>query len=192
MSELTTIIIIVVIILAFFLHYESKYSELIYVKSSIDGNDYLVRNREDKVDAANLLSQIKKNLISIVDYLEKNHMSDEKVKRLVEKFRPDVISESIPNTSYTSYSVNKGEKIVFCIRSKSKDETLVDINTMMFVAIHELAHIMTKSVGHTEEFWDNMRYLLEKAIKLGLYVKYDYKSKPVDYCGTKITDSPLE
>ena len=62
---------------------------------------------------------------------------------------------------------------------------------MMFVALHELAHIMTKSIGHTEEFWNNFRYLLKKAIKLGLYNDVNFEKNPVDYCGTKITNSPL-
>ena len=92
-----------------------------------------------------MLATIKKNLVSIVNYLKKNNMSDPKVRRLVKKYRPSRISESLPNTNYTSYSVNKGEKLVFCIRSK-KTHKLIDINTMMFVAIHELAHVMTKSV----------------------------------------------
>ena len=64
-------------------------------------------------------------------------------------------------------------------------------NIMMFVALHELAHIMTKSVGHTDEFWDNFRYLLKKAIKLGVYKDVNFEKNPVDYCGTKITNSPL-
>jgi predicted metal-dependent hydrolase len=190
MNELAVTIILIVLILTFFLHYESKYSELTYVVSSIDKQEYLVRNREDKLKAANTLAKIKGNLIKIVDYLKKNNMADPKVRRLVKKYRPAKISESLPNTNYTSYSVNKGEKIVFCIRSK-KTHKLVDINTMMFVAIHELAHVMTKSVGHTEEFWNNMRYLLKKGIKIGVYKPVDYKSKPVPYCGTEITDSPL-
>ena len=158
--------------------------------SNIDGESYLVRNREDKQQACDLLASVKKNLLRIVKYLEENNISDPKVKRLVSKYKPQNISESIPNTNYTSYSVNKGEKIVFCIREK-KTHTLVDINTMMFVAIHELAHVMTKSIGHTEEFWDNMKYLLKKAIKLGLYKDEDYKNNPKAYCGTQITDSPL-
>ena len=99
--------------------------------------------------------------------------------------------ETEKGSKHTSYSVNKGEKIVFCIRDKKTHE-LVDINTMMFVAIHELAHVMTKSVGHTEEFWNNMRYLLKKAIKINVYKKVDYRDNPKPYCGTKITDSPLE
>ena len=62
---------------------------------------------------------------------------------------------------------------------------------MMFVAIHELAHLMTKSIGHTTEFWDNMRFLLKKGIKIGVYKNHDYNNVPVEYCGTKITDTPL-
>ena len=62
---------------------------------------------------------------------------------------------------------------------------------MMFVAIHELAHLMTKSIGHTAEFWDNMRFLLKEGIKIGVYVKQDFNKSPVEYCGTQITDTPL-
>ena len=62
----------------------------------------------------------------------------------------------------------------------------------MFVAIHELAHLMTESIGHTPEFWDNMRFLLKKAIELKIYIKQDFRKSPVSYCGTKITDSPLK
>ena len=61
----------------------------------------------------------------------------------------------------------------------------------MFVAIHELAHLMSKSIGHTTEFWDNMRFLLEKGIEIGIYNHIDYSKKPEDYCGIKITDTPL-
>ena len=88
--------------------------------------------------------------------------------------------------------MNKGEKIVFCIRSKDEKQELVDINTIMFVAIHELAHVMTKSIGHTEEFWNNMKFLLKKGIDIGVYKQHDYKNDPVPYCGTEITDSPLQ
>ncbi len=192
MNEIITILIIVVIALAFFLNYESNFSDLTYVESTLDKSKYLVRNREDKVDAANMLASIKSNLNKLVQYLKENHISDPRIKRLASKFNPDNISESLPGTSYTSYSVNKGEKIVFCIRAKNKQENLEDVNTMMFVAIHEIAYIMTISVGHTEEFWDNMRYLLQKAIKVGVYQKEDYKNSPREYCGVKITDSPLE
>jgi predicted metal-dependent hydrolase len=192
MRNFISIIIASIILISIFLIYESKYSELIYVKSSIDGEEYLCRNRDDKEQAANILATIKERLTSIVQYLKQNHSDEESVQRLVQKFKPKQISESISGTKYTSYSVNKGEKIVFCIRSKDQEEKLIDINTLMFVAIHELAHIMTRSIGHTQEFWSNMKRLLKVGIRQKLYVRQDFKSNPVPYCGTTITDSPLD
>ena len=47
----------------------------------------------------------------------------------------------------------------------------------MFVAIHEIAHIMTLSVGHTEEFWNNFKFLLENAVELNIYTPVDYKKR---------------
>ena len=192
MNELITILIISIIIMCIFLYYESEYSELTYVTSNIDNEDYLVRNRKDKQKACDLLANIKKSLLELIAYMEVELPNDERVNRLIHKFKPKRISESISGTKYTSYSVNKGEKIVFCIRSKDKKQKLVKFNTMMFVAIHELAHVMTVSIGHTQEFWDNMRLLLKYAIKKGIYKKQDFKAKPEPYCGTTITDSPLE
>ncbi len=191
MNELVSIIVIIVSLLCFFLHYESKYSELTYVTSSIDNKKYLVRNRDDKQQAADLLAKVRQNLDKLADYLKENHQDDVRIQRLIKNYKPEKISESIPKANYTSYSVNKGEKIVFCIRSKDEKEELVSLNTIMFVAIHELAHVITKSIGHTDEFWDNMKFLLKKSVKINIYKKHDYKNNPIPYCGTEITDSPL-
>ena len=86
MNEITLTIIVIILVLVFFMHYESKYSELTYVTSSIDKDQYLVRNREDKEEAADILATIKKNLVSIVTFLKENNMSDPKVRRLVKKY----------------------------------------------------------------------------------------------------------
>lgn len=112
-------------------------------------------------------------------------------QRLVNNYNPDAISENTPDSTYTSYSENKGQRIVFCIRAK-KTNQMVDLNTMMFVGIHELAHLMTKSIGHTDEFWENMRVLLRIGIRLGIYDCKNYNIESKDYCGTKITDTPLK
>ena len=128
----------------------------------------------------------------IKDYIRKKYPKDPRVKRVKERFNPDKISESSPTSHYTSYSVNKGEKIVFCLRSKEADKELHDFNTITFVALHELAHLMTESIGHTPEFWDNFRFILKNAIQKGYYQVQDFKKKPIRYCGTDITDSPLK
>lgn len=192
MTEFVSIFTVMVLLFILAIHLESRYSELTYVKSKIDGQSYLVRNREDKQAAADHLAHIKENLLKLLDFLRKNHNDDPRIQRILNRFRPESISESMASSQYTSFSVDKGEKIVFCIRSKDEKQELVDLNTMMFVAIHELAHIMTTSIGHTDEFWDNMRYLLKKAIQVGIYKQVDYKENPKPYCGIKITDSPLD
>jgi hypothetical protein len=137
----------------------------------------MVRNRKDKKKAANLLANISISLDKLVDYLIKKFPNDKRIIRLKKKFNSLNISESISGTKYTSYSVNKGEKIVFCLRSKV-DNSLIDLNTLMFVALHEFAHMITKDLGHTPQFWKNFEYLINKAVKYKLYTKVDYKSNP--------------
>ena len=112
------------------------------------------------------------------------------IKRLVKNYNPDVLSENTPDSKFTSYSENKGQKIVFCLRQKS-DNKLVDLNTMMFVGLHELSHLMTKSIGHGKDFWDNFKILLRIGIRLGIYKCQNFEKESKEYCGTKITDSPL-
>lgn len=190
MNEFISIIIASILILSVFMYYEERFTELSYTKSTVDNKEYLVRNREDKQDAADLLANIGKRLNKLVKSLAIEMPNDSRVQRLENRFKPEKISETISNTNHTSYSVNKGEKIVFCIRTKDEKEELIDINTILFVGIHELAHIMTESIGHTDEFWNNMKLLLKFAVKKKIYEYVDYNAQPVPYCGTTITDSP--
>ena len=107
-------------------------------------------------------------------------------------FNPKKIKEILPTSEYTAYSENKGEKIAFCLSSVDKKDTnnLIDENTLMFVALHELSHLATKSIGHTEEFWSNFKFLLQEASKIQIYNPIDYKKTPARYCGMNITDNP--
>ena len=115
----------------------------------------------------------------------------EDIERLVSNFNSNAFSETTPDSKYTSYSVNKGQSIVMCVRSK-QDDKLVKENIMTFVAIHELGHLMTKTIGHDPEFWNNMRLLLKIAIDNGLYKNVDFNKKPEPYCGITISDTPLK
>ena len=125
------------------------------------------------------------------DYLNKHKSSDKRTELINRKFRPDNIMETEKGSKHTSYSVNKGEKLVFCLRSKDENENIIDQNTIMFVALHEMAHIMTLSIGHTKEFWKNFKYLLKIAVELGLYREINYSTTPQKYCGMTVTDTPL-
>lgn len=162
---------------------------LIKVKSSKDNREYIVRDLPNAIDAANKLSMINEKILLLIDHLDE---SEENVKRLKKNYRPESLSENTKDSIHTSYSLNKGEKISLCLREKSDDVIFEDDNTIIFVVIHELAHLMTKSIGHTDDFWDNMRYLLEGARKVGIYKVVDYKKENVEYCGMYIKSTPYD
>ncbi len=191
-NTLIGLIILLVFIQFAYTKYENFSNDVGYIKSTVDGKEYLVRNLPDKQEAANMLARIRMRLEKICEVMKEKYPDDDAVIRMNDKFNPDNITEAGKNNKYTSYSINKGEKIVFCIRQKNKTEDLVDENTIAFVAIHELAHIMTKSVGHTEEFWDNFKRLLKEAIAIGVYTRENYTKNPKKYCGIHVTDSPLD
>lgn len=190
-NYLISMLIIIVFCLLGYSTLEHLNSDVNFVKSSIDNNEYLVRNLKDKEAAANMLAKLRMKLEKLCELMKVKYPTDESVQRMNEKFNSDNITEAGKNNQYTSYSVNKGEKLVFCIRQKDEQETIVDENTLTFVSIHELAHIMTKSVGHTPEFWANFKRLLKEAVANSLYINEDYAQNPKDYCGIKVSDSPL-
>jgi len=159
--------------------------------SDVNGKRYCVRDRIDTQEAVDLLAKITDKCHEVVKYVDKKYANNEDVKRLVEGIQNVKISETLPTSELTAYSENKGEKMAFCLnRTKNSTNKLIDINTLLFVAIHELAHIMTKSIGHKQEFWNNFKFLLENAEDAGIYTPVDYKKKPQGYCGMTITDNP--
>ena len=164
--------------------------DLVKITSSVDIEKYTVQIKDDSKEAADLIAKIKQRIITLIEHMEKTFgISDERVANLKNNFRPDRLKEGVSTPGYTSYSVNKGEQIVLCLRNK---DSLVDINTMMFVVLHEMAHLASVSIGHTEEFWNNFRWILEESINIGIYVKQDFEKKSVEYCGMDITSSPLD
>jgi hypothetical protein len=164
-------------------------NDVVVVQSSVDSRRYIVRNLPDRQEAADMIGSIVKDLSRLVEYMYKLYPADPDVRRLVRNFSPDSVSESAPNDLYTSYSVNKGERIVLCLRSRDAKQEMQPRNVLMYVAIHELAHLMTAEVGHVDTFWENDKRLLEHAIRLGIYEKQDFAAAPVKYCGIKITTS---
>ena len=158
--------------------------EVTYIKSTVDGRMYLVLKRRDAASAANLLAVVRRDLESLVKHMRANFPDDEDVSRLVRKFNPSAISEGSPGSGYTSYTVDKGARVVLCIRQSNGDFVLR--NVIVYVAVHELAHIMTSSTGHTPEFWANNSRLLTAAESAGLYTPQDFEQSPQPYCGMHI------
>jgi|UniRef100_A0A6C0JTR3 hypothetical protein len=187
---LEALIVIVLILVIIYLVYLHNYNaNLLKVKSTIDNSDYYVQDKEDAQDAANLIAKIKDKLKSLIEHLSKQYPSDERTIRIKKNYRENSLKEGVDDPNYTSYSVNKGEQIILCLRNKDK---LMDLNTMMFVVLHEIGHLASESIGHTDEFWSNFKWILEESINIGIYVRQDFDSKPVEYCGMSITSSPLD
>jgi hypothetical protein len=189
-SIILYIIIAIVLLVCLKVYSESDAYNLKCIISDVDGERYCVRERSKMQLAADLLSKVTKNLKDLVVYCSKKFPDDERVHRMVQKFNPTKISETLPTSEYTAYSENKGEKIAFCLNKEKNGTKLIDINTLTFVAIHELAHIMTISEGHKQEFWENFKFLLEQAKAAKIYEPIDYKKNPEPYCGMDITDNP--
>lgn len=165
--------------------------ELKCIVSTVDGNKYCVRDRRDIQSAADLLAKVVGKCNKLVEHLKEKYPEKDSVKRLVGGFRPNKIMETLPTSEYTAYSENKGEKIAFCLnRDKKNNHKLIDEHTLTFVAIHELSHIATESVGHKSEFWENFKFLLENAKEIDIHDPADYKKKPEKYCGMTIRDNP--
>ena len=189
MKELTLLMICILSIF-FYMNFIRQKLYLEKIKAN-NGNEYLVRNLSDKVEAANKLGSISDSLKNLVNNLNENDdKKGEYIKQLKESFNPEYITENIPGSIYVAYSVNKGEELSLCIRDKDSEE-FIDNNTIIFVAIHELSHIMTPETGHTPLFWDNMKYLLEQASSQGIYMPQDYSQSPVEYCGMDINSTPM-
>ena len=184
------IVIGLILLVCLRIYYESDHYNLRCIISDVDGERYCVRERTKLHLASDLLAEVTQKCKTLVKSLGKNYPNLPSVKQLVENFNPKTICETLPTSEHTAYSENKGEKIAFCLNTTKEGNKLIDINTLTFVALHELSHVMTESQGHKQIFWKNFKFLLEEAIKLNLYDPVDYKKKPQNYCGMQISDNP--
>ena len=180
-----------VIVIALKIYSESDVFNLKCIISGVDGNTYCVRERFKLQLAADLLATVTQKLKKLVAYMKKKYPDRPNVERLVKNFNPQKVKEILPTSTYTAYSENKGEKLALCVTTTKEGNTLIDENTLTFVAIHEVAHTMTKSIGHKEEYWRNFKFLLTNAADIGIYTPIDYKEKPTKYCGMTINDNPF-
>jgi hypothetical protein len=166
---------------------------LVQVTSGIDNRVYAVRKGPEQQLVADRLGSIRQNLERIVTFASSSpkYNKDHRIIRLVKRWPYTSISETSSNSTDAAFSYNKGQTIAFCVRDKSG--ALEDLNTSMFVAIHELAHVATAGYnGHDTEFFDTMRFLLKIAIEdVGVYQYRPYETQPTSYCGHDIAVSPF-
>lgn len=192
--EIESIILILITLLLAYGLLLVNYGKVSYVESYYDGNKYLVQNTFHREESAVLLSKLIERMKFLRDYLSENIEKYPDFKEYIELLNynfNDVrtqIYEGDGENNLTSYSVNKGEEIVFCLHSK-KTNKLHDIDILMYVALHELAHIACPEVGHTELFKKIFNFLTTTAIELNIYNKIDFDSNPREYCGMVLNSS---
>lgn len=185
------ILVISVILFFIFIYFRNSDFQLKCIISDINGNTFCVRERTRINEAVDLLAKNTEKAKELVTYLQNKYPDKDIIKRLIDGFNPDTIKETLPNSKHTAYTENK-QDMYFCLNVKKDNEEseLIDEHTLMFVTIHEMAHICTKSIGHKSEFWENFRFLLEEAKLAGIHEPVDYSKSPTEYCSTKINDNP--
>jgi hypothetical protein len=180
-----------ILLISLKIYSESDAFNLKCIISNVAGETYCVRERAKLELAADLLAKVTNKCKELVIYVGEKYKDkgDERVRLLVENFDPKRVSETLPTSEFTAYSENKGEKIAFCLNKKKEGGKLIDLDTLTFVAIHELAHVMTKEEGHKLVFWQNFKFLLENAKEAGIYHPVNYKQNPTEYCGMILSSS---
>lgn len=122
----------------------------------------------------------------LIEYMRKVRPHDDRTRRLVSRWRNEI--RDIPHAGMQAGKTVDKSIIYICMRDA--DGNLNDENTAFFVLVHELAHVCTPTFGHTRLFWKNMRFLLDMAVRAGVYEYDDYSSEPRTFCGQPITGNP--
>jgi hypothetical protein len=164
------------------------------VVSVVDGKTYSVKKRfKDHEEASNILARLNAINEKLIDHMERkyaNTSKEDEVEFLSGNYNGDVLSEHTPKTTVnTSYVLNKGDLIKLCLRDPETGE-FHDFQTLVFVNLHELAHLLDRNYGHEESFWAGFQVLLKEAEEIGVYKPIDYRLYPVKYCGLIINSSP--
>ena len=186
-------ILLSIIIIFIYILYLIKKDRLTLVEAN-NNVQFMVYNDINKIHSANLLANLVDRMYKLRNILisNKNNYKEYELNiELLEKnfnIERTSIYENAPNTDLTSYSVNKGEELAFCLKSK-KTGKFHEINLLMYVAIHEMAHMACPEIGHGELFKDIFRFLTLEAINLKLYKKINYQDNPVEYCGMILSSS---
>jgi len=195
MSEQEIIIFSVIIVLACIM-YKIRKSKLTIIENEDTGMKLMVYNDKNKKGSANLLSDIIVRMFKLRNNLIKDKEKYPEFKQYIELLESNFnesrtqIYENDPSSELTSFSVNKGEEVAFCLKSK-KDGRLHEINLLIYVAIHEMAHMACPEIGHGDLFKKIFKFLTLRAMEMQLYEKEDYAKNPVEYCGMILSSTIL-
>ena len=124
--------------------------------------------------------------------LNYNHI----IQKLKNNYNHTIINEAANDPRYTTYTIDK-KYLHICLKTRDDNEHLYDLNTLMYVILHELAHLSNydKSgnpiIGHGKEFQSIFKLYTSAAIDLNIYKYIDYSKNPKNYCGIIINTQIL-
>lgn len=190
-----TLLTITLILFIYFVYIKSDDS--VYALSDLDNNMYLIRRGKGKSEAylkesANTLAKIHVRIIKLIEHLKTNFKTHPVLDILQARYNHNVLSEAAIDDRYTSFTINKKDMHI-CLRTRDQSEIIYNINILMYVVLHELAHIANFDKngnpieGHGEEFVNIFRFLVNEAVLIGVYNYTDYEKQPTEYCGMMIT-----
>ncbi len=164
-----------------------------YTTIKINKRPYVVRTDLPNPErAAEILAEIERRIDILIAYLKENYYGDVRARRLAKRYRAENVREGSPynNEDNTSYVYDKGAIIVFCLRYE-ENAKFHDIDTLMYVVLHELSHIASRGFGHGREFKKNFLWMLHRGKEAQIYSGIDYSKYPVNYCGLEVAHNPL-
>lgn len=178
------LILIVLFVLYFMFYYDSRIEW-----EAFNGIKYKIKNDNKELNKikADFLAKLDEKAKKIIKYMKNNQLPTKEISGRTDS-RYKGIGETPQGEKSAAYTINKGLGGVYmCCITKGK---LNDLNDSFFVLLHELAHLMSNSYGHGEEFKTNFNFIVKLAVKLGLWKDPKYEEKSVDYCGVEVTQSP--
>lgn len=141
------------------------------------------KNINNKINqkTKNKIKKLQTIIKKIILHLKAHHPNHSGIKNAPLNIVIKPLSKDSPYK--VGYSLNK--KIIYiCLEEHNENE-------LYFVLLHEFSHFITKSIGHTKEFWNNFKLVLNTAIKLNIYKYTNYKYNPKTYCNKLIDHTPI-
>jgi hypothetical protein len=205
------VICIIIVILCIYFITDNK-----HINVQIEDRKWTMINVYDNsYEAAQLLSNCNKKLMEFLRYLkDKYHVGETDdvieaegdahyeiaqgdafniVNALLSNYNPYEFYENDPATTMeTSWTINKGDSMHLCLRMRDDPNKLIDANLVLFVMLHESAHIANyNGWGHPVRFWEVFKFLLYEAENSGIMRNINYKYNPVNYCGLHMDYNPF-
>jgi len=190
------IYILVILVILYFIWKFYFNNEIVSIKSKVDNNKYIIRSGNKShiylEESADTLAVINMRIEKLLNHLkQKYNIHDEKnlfLLKLIENYSPKLLSEAANDNRFTTFTIDKKDMHI-CLRTRDGNDKMYDINILMYVILHELAHFCNYDkngnaiIGHGKEFKSIFRLLVTESINIGVYEYINFVKNPSEYCG---------